>query len=86
MGRRMGCRGGLLLGEDRLGRCCLQKDSSVDPRSRLTAHGSRLTAHGSPLTAHSSSPAEPNLPSNQCPYAKSRTSTTGVSPNASLNA
>lgn len=72
MGRRMGCRGGLLLGEDRLGRCCLPKDSSVDPRSRLTAHRS--------------SPAEPNLPSNQCPYAKSRTSTTGVSPNASLNA
>jgi hypothetical protein len=66
MGRRMGCREGLLLGTDRLGRFCLQKDSSVAPRSPPAAL--------------------PNLPSNQCPYANSRTSTTGVSPNASLNA
>jgi hypothetical protein len=78
MGRPMGCREGLLLGADRLGRFCLQTDSSVTPRSRLIAHRSPLTAH------RQQNPS--NLPSNQCPYAKSRTSTTGVSPNASLNA
>ena len=65
MGRRMGCRGGLLLGEDRLGRCCLQKDSSVDPRSRLTAHGSRLTAHSSQLIASRTQPPVEPMPLRQ---------------------